>query len=310
MTAYAGIEIGGTKLQVVVGDAHGTLQTHWRQDVDRAQGAAGIRAQIEAIWSELSRAWQPAAVGIGFGGPVHWKAGRIAHSYQVEGWDEFPIVDWCEELTGCRTAVDNDANVGALGEAYCGAGQGSERMFYVTLGSGMGGGMVIDGHIYHGASPGESEVGLMPFSPEGDTVESHCCGWAVDQMVREAAQAQPDGTLAQLTREMTQGQARCLGDALAQGDEDAEAIVATVTRNVAFGLSLPAHLFHPDCIVIGGGLSLLGEPLRGGVAELLPGYMTIALKPGPEVRLAALREDAVPVGAVLLAATAGSSSRW
>jgi glucokinase len=302
--AYAGIEIGGTKLQVAVGDAQGRLQERWRATVDRKRGAAGIRAQVAMIWSELAERWKPVAAGIGFGGPVNWDTGRIAQSYQVEGWDDFAIVDWCEELTGIAVAVDNDANVGALGEACCGAGRGCARVFYVTLGSGMGGGMVIERRIYHGALPGESEVGLMPFSPDGDTVESHCCGWAVDQMVQDQIGQRPGGMLAKLAAGATQGQARYLSAALAQGDADAEAILAALTRNLAFALSLPAHLFHPDCIVIGGGLSLLGEPLRAAVAQLLPEYMTAALKPGPDVRLAALAEDAVTAGAVLLAVTA------
>ena len=303
MSSYAGIEIGGTKLQVVVGDANGNVQWRCRRNVDPAQGAHGILAQIEDAWRELAMEWQPVAVGIGFGGPVNWQTGCIARSYQVDGWDSFPITDWCERLTGLVTFADNDANVAALGEALCGAGRGCSRVFYVTLGSGMGGGTVLDGRIYHGAFPGESEVGLMPFSPEGETVESHCCGWAVDGMVKEAAQRDAGGALARLTAGMQRGQARVLEEALQQGDADAHVIVQRLTRDLAFALALPAHLFHPDCIVIGGGLSLLGERLRAGVARQLPAYMTEALKPGPDVRLAALAEDTVPVGAVLLAAT-------
>jgi glucokinase len=204
-------------------------------------------------------------------------------------------------MTGLATVVDNDANVAALGEACCGAGRNSERVFYVTLGSGMGGGMVVKQRIYHGAFPGESEVGLMPFSPDGDTVESHCCGWAVDRMITESAELHPDGLLAALVGNTRRAQARHLWTARAQGDTDAVAIFERLTRDLAFALSLPAHLFHPDCIVIGGGLSLLGAPLRAAVAQRLPEFMTSALKPGPDVRLAELREDAVPVGAVLLA---------
>jgi glucokinase len=302
---FIGIEIGGTKLQVVLGDAHGAIHRRFRFNVDHAQGAAGIRERIAATLGE-ARACEAAALGVGFGGPVDWRAGCICCSHHVAGWADFDLGGWLRELTGRPVAVDNDANVAALGEARAGAGRGHDPVLYVTLGSGVGGGLVCGGAIFHGASPGEVEIGHVWLDRSGATVESRCSGWAVDRQIRERIAAEPDGLLARLARNQTGGEARHLGAALAAGDPAARAILETTATDLAFGLSHAVHLLHPAVVVLGGGLSLLGEPLRAAVAAALPTFLMEAFQPGPVVALAGLAEDAVPVGALLLAAGAGA----
>ena len=149
MDNYVGIEIGGTKLQVVLGDE--VIRARRTLSVDAAKGAAGIRQQIEEALEELTSDLPIRAVGVGFGGPVDWKSGKICRSHQIEGWSDFDLGGWLKKLTGKPVLVDNDANVAALGEARHGAGAGFNPVFYVTLGSGVGGGLVVDGKIYHGA---------------------------------------------------------------------------------------------------------------------------------------------------------------
>jgi glucokinase len=298
---FLGIEIGGTKLQVVLGDGDARILERRRMAVGEERRATAVRSKVEAAIGELLTPDRAAAIGVGFGGPVDIDTGRVALSYQVEGWADFEIAAWLEDMTGLPVRVDNDANTAALGEARRGAGRTYRRVFYTTLGSGMGGGMVLDGRIYHGARPGESEVGLMCFDKTGATVESRCCGWAVDRKVRAHVAENPDSVLARLVGDASRGEARFLRPALDEGDPGARRILDETAEDLAFALSCAAHLFHPDVIVIGGGLSLVGEPLRAGVAERLPRFMTEALKPGPEVKLAELGEDVVCVGALLLA---------
>lgn len=305
---YIGIEIGGTKLQVVLGNGEARVLERCRVEVDKAKGATAIREKIEEIIQDILSKRKVRAVGVGFGGPVDFETGKISMSYQVAGWGDFEISRWLEELTGLAVWVDNDANTAALGEAHKGAGIGYGRVFYVTLGSGMGGGMVLDGQIYHGAKPGESEVGLMCIDKTGASVESHCCGWAVDAKIRRYISKHPDSILAKLVGDETKAEARFLLEAMEQGDAHAHAIFEETTKDLAFALSLTAHLFHPEVIILGGGLSHIGEPLRAAVASHLPRFMTQAFKPGPEVKTAALGEDAVCVGALLLAKKAVSSS--
>src|SRR4051794_22115781 len=112
-----GIEIGGTKLQLVAGSPDGKIQERRKLVVEPSLGASGIRQQIKNTLPDLARNADVEAVGVGFGGPVDWKTGRICRSHQIEGWSEFDLSGWLKELTGARVLVDNDANVAALGEA-------------------------------------------------------------------------------------------------------------------------------------------------------------------------------------------------
>lgn len=296
---YLGIEIGGTKLQLVVGDAQASIVERRRFTVDRSRGGAGIRSQIEATMPELIREWQPAAIGVGFGGPVDSKTGRIARSHQIEGWSEFALADWLSGITQLPVWVENDANTAALAEAVRGAGAGFNSVFYVTLGSGVGGGCVVDGKIYHGAAPGESEIGHLRLDKSGVIVEQRCSGWAVDAKVRALRNSSAKSLPCEWLPESSGGEAKWLPRALAAGDPEARRILAETANDLAFALSHVTHLFHPELVVLGGGLSLLGEPLRAAVARALPGFVMEVFRSGPQIALAALGEDAVPVGCLL-----------
>lgn len=316
MPGLIGIEIGGTKLQIVAGDDTGTISERMRFTVAVSAGGKGIREQIKSALPEFAKRSGAQAIGVGFGGPVDWRTGRICCSHQIEGWAEFPLQDWLEELTGMPTRVDNDANVAALGEALVRSPGFSrsdlpkqiappepsrlkpalQTLFYVTLGSGVGGGLIVDKKIYHGAIPGESEIGHVRLDRSGTTVESKCSGWAVDAKMRDAKLANTNG-----------GEAKLLPELIKAGNPVAQKILIETADDLAFGLSHVVHLVHPEIIVLGGGLSLIGEPLRVAVEGALRKYIMHAFEPGPQIALAALAEDAVPVGALALAAAANVS---
>lgn len=302
MDSFVGIEIGGTKLQLVTGTGTGLIQDRWRFQIDASDGASGIRRQIEEGLPELLEASSATAIGVGFGGPVDRENGRIAKSHQVEGWSDFPMVEWLQGVSGLSVAIENDANTAALGEARAGIGRDQRAVFYITLGSGIGGGLVVAGQVYHGAKPGESEIGHLRLDSSGTILEKRCSGWAVDQKIREAIKDEPKGDLARMVGNEKQAEARFLLAAIDAGDASARCIFDETMDELAFALSHVTHLFHPDTIVLGGGLSLMGERLRGAVAERIPRLIMEVMQPGPEIALAELGEDAVPVGALLLAA--------
>jgi glucokinase len=299
---FLAIEIGGTKLQMALGDAGGHIEKRWRAAVDRQEGAPGIRNKLSALLTESIEAYPSIqAIGVGFGGPVHWKTGAIACSHQIEGWSGFPLADWLQQTTQRTVLVDNDANVAALAEAVRGSGQGAQLVFYVTLGSGVGGGLAVNHSIYHGAVPGESEIGHVRLNTEGDTVESRCSGWAVDRRLRQHRDLHGQDRLSALMAKHPGCESRCLSEALAAGIPDAQRILSATANDLALGLSHVVHLMHPEVIVLGGGLSLVGEPLRAEVALALGRHIMEIFLPGPAIRLASLGEDVVPTGALILA---------
>lgn len=299
---FLAIEIGGTKLQVVAGTAGGRIVDRHRCTVIAAAGAEGIRAELSAALPALIAKHHPRAIGVGYGGPVNWRTGRIVKSYHVAGWQGFSLRDWLAERTKLPVFVENDANVAALGEALLGAGRGCNPVFYVTVGSGVGGGLVCDGRVFHGFTPGEAEIGHLWLDAAGQTPEDCCSGWSLDRRVREAVAAEPQGNLAQRVAAAPGHEARHLGPALAAGDALAARILDEAAQKLALALSHATHLFHPEVIVLGGGVSLLGEPFRALVARHLRHFVMDAFQPGPRVALAALRQDAVPAGALAFAA--------
>lgn len=302
---FLGIEIGGTKLQLAAEPADRRTPPDFRRyQVSRERGGPGIREQIASALSDWPGSL--AGVGVGFGGPVDWRSGKICCSHQIEGWSDFPLGEWLAELTGAPVQVGNDANTAALAEATSGAGRGFNPVFYITLGSGVGGGLAVDGKIYHGALPGEAEIGHVRLDRHGTIVEERCSGWGVDRKIRTAIIAEPRSDLARRVGSHKEGEARFLGDAVTAGDALALRILDETTEELAFALSHVVHLCHPEVIVIGGGLSLMGEPLRRKVAEHLPRFTMHAFAPGPQIRLAGLGEQVVPIGALLLARDAAA----
>jgi len=320
MNRYLGIEIGGTKLQLVSGSSSGTIAERRRFQIEPSLGAQNILQQIKSCLKSTnpdvgftSRSWEGA--GVAFGGPLDLASGSIMKSHQVPGWDGYPLRDWLQELIQAPVVVENDAGVAALAEFYCGAGVGVNSIFYVTLGSGVGGGMIHQGKIYHGASPGESEIGHIRLDRKGSILESVCSGWAVDRRLREwwsevemHESSERQDPLVRFFKDnptVRTGEAKWLGPALDAGSDVAARVLDDVADALALGLSHVGHLFHPDRIVIGGGLSLIGEHLRQRVEAGLDRYLMEVFRPRPEVKLALLREDVATTGALLLAGRKG-----
>lgn len=303
-----GIEIGGTKVQVACGDGRGRISSLWRGAVEPRGGATGVLRQVAHGVREIVGGRKPWAVGIGFGGPVSWRTGRVCKSHHVEGWDGYPMAAWLRRQVGAPVFLENDANVAALGEAVAGAGRGKDPVFYLTVGSGIGGGLVVGGEIYHGADPGEMEIGHTRIPVRGQPVsrwpilETLASGWSMDRRVRAAIRRRPRSPLARLAAKRGDDGARVLWPAVRAGDPAAARIWEEATDGLALALSHVVHLSHPEILVMGGGLSLIGEPLRCAVEARLERLVMAAYRGTWQLRLAALGEGVVPAGALLLAA--------
>jgi glucokinase len=272
-----GIEIGGTKLQLGVGDGQGRLVALERLRVDPPRGAAGILAQIQGAFGTLLEktnltAHQIEAIGIGFGGPVEASRGRTQKSYQVSGWDDFPLTSWISEHLGVPLVVlENDADSAALAEARFGAGLGHSPLLYITVGSGVGGALVVTDHIYRGFGRGAIEIGHLRVPDDAHSgtglfeLEQVASGWAIAAAGREIAQRKiddghPDWVVLRESRgcvaEIT---AAAVARAAMDGDPDARSILNRALSALAFACTQATALLAPRRIVIGGGVSLLGE---------------------------------------------------
>ncbi len=319
---YLGIEIGGTKLQLGIGPGDGTLAALWRGTVDVAAGPEGIRRQITAAVPELlGRAGLERAqihgAGIGFGGPVDDATRTIIKSHQIAGWDNFPLADWITEITGWPAVLGNDADVAGLAEALFGAGKGLSPIFYITIGSGIGGGLIINGEIYRGCGRGAAEIGHLNvdymwitssdigIGPVYDHLEGLASGWAIAKRVDDAlwkGEGRGSRVLSLVNNQWESITAQHVAQAASEGDEFAAKILDGAWRVLAHAISHVIVLLCPQRIIIGGGVSLIGEkllfePLRRFVAERVfePFANCYDIVP------AALGEEVVVYGALALA---------
>ena len=284
-------------------------------------GAAEIREQIRVSLDPLLREvgasrGDLAAMGIGFGGPVDTLRSVVTVSNQIEGWQEFPLADWVRtELGVPHLALRNDAHAAALAEARWGAGVGFSPLLYVTIGSGVGGGLIVNGQIYGGAGAGAVEIGHVlvsdPHVPAGagrspvQELERVASGWSMGreaglavQRLRQAGASA--GALASVGTEATT--ALLVAQAARQGDAVALAVVSRATQAMAHGLATAVTLLAPRRIILGGGVSLMGDdlwftPIRRQLQDLCfaPFRDTFDVVP------AELGEDVVVHGALGLA---------
>jgi len=312
---FLGVEIGGTKLQLGLGRSDGHLLALWRGPVDAAAGGAGIRRQIEAAIPELLAQADVdrsalRGVGVGFGGPTDDATRSVIKSHHVAGWDGFPLAEWMTGLVGLPAAVGNDADVAGLAEALHGAGRGLSPVFYITVGTGIGGGLILDGQIYRGAGKGAAEIGHLVVSYRGANdaactgiLEQAAAGWGIAARAREYLYSDHRGATSSL-RLLPQAEitTRQVTTATRAGDEYAAWILDVAIEALAQAIRQTITLLCPRRIVIGGGVSLAGdalffEPLRRRVAA----GAFAAFAGLTDIVPAALGEEVVVHGALALA---------
>ena len=317
---YLGIEIGGTKLQLGLGEGDGQILALERRKVDPSLGALGILGQIKSAFEALLQfqslpASAIAGVGIGFGGPVDPGRGITTKSHQIEGWDQFPLADWIREnLKVERVAIQNDADAAGLAEALYGAGKGYSPLLYVTIGSGIGGGLICDGTIYRGAGAGAVEVGHVwvrnPYAAGRPLIELEkvSSGWGISNRGREIARSILETSGASWVVLERAGNdpdlitTQLIADAAREGDPRSLEILTMAREAFAEGLRQAVTLLAPRRIVLGGGVSLIGVELWvGPVREQLNRDVFVPFRGTFDLVVATLGEDVVVQGALAIA---------
>jgi glucokinase len=305
-----GIEIGGTKTQVGIGSAEVGLLPEGivRRVVNRENGADGILHDLVSMVDELlSSKGIPISnirkIGIGFGGPLDSSRGVILKSFQIDGWENFPLKEWAEAQWHRPVILENDASTAALAEFKFGQGRGCSRLFYITVGSGVGGGWILNGKIDSGQGLGAAEIGHMwlpdPRTGEFAELEQICSGWAIGQRARQAA-AEVPSLMEEIAASIGRIDAKIVYEAAEKGDETAICILKETCRTLGVAISNIVALVHPGRVVLGGGVSLMG-PLFW---DLLQAEFRSRVLPvfAPQVELvpAELKADVVVIGALCL----------
>jgi glucokinase len=277
------IDIGGTKFTMAIFDGDRMVERESRV-TDREGGPQWMIAQIASIADGWKKRYRIDRCGIGFGGPVEFANQCVALSTHVGGWSNFDLPARLHQALGVPPIMDNDANVGALGEACYGAGRGYRPLFYMTLSTGIGGGIITTGEsVYRGADSYAGEIGHLTIRPNGPEClcgshgcfERMCCGlWLERDYGRPAEELLRD-----------------------------PAFVERYVLDLALGLKAAIMLLNPARFIIGGGISKAGDalfvPLRAELRRQIPEWSRARIDVVP----AALADDSVLYGALALAAS-------
>ncbi len=263
-----GIDFGGTNVKVGLVSSTGRVvrsRVLSSQDVGRpSRFVEGVGRSVESLTQTVGLApSQLRGVGIGAPGPVDAARGLIHFLVNVPGWREVPLAQQLQRRLRCQCLIDNDVNLVTLGEWRFGAGRGAKQLVCLTLGTGVGGGLVIDGKLYRGAAGAAGEIGHMVIDPHGrrcacgsrGCLEAQVGTAAVLEQGRRAIR-RGAGPLRRLAHE-AQGRLTpaLVSQAARSGDAAARKIWTDLGRSLGVGLANVVNLLNPDRIVIGGGLS-------------------------------------------------------
>jgi glucokinase len=303
-----GVDLGGTKMLVGVVDEE--------QDIHYEGHESSIGLGEDQVVSDLAEELAEAkearpgvvAAGLGIPATIDHDRGVAVHAVNLDITD-VPIRDLMEKRIGLPVFLDNDANVAALAEHLFGAGRGAQNMVMLTIGTGIGGGLILNGEIYRGSTGGGAELGHIVIVEDGlpcqgncpnrGCVETYASGTAIGREGTAAAEREPDSALGRALKEGPI-HGKTVTDLARAGDPLAAEVVAGAGRHLGVALSSLANIFDPDVIVIGGGVSAVGDLLLDPARKEIE---TRALPPmnRTPVKLAELGPSAGLIGAAAMA---------
>lgn len=266
-----GLDIGGTRFAVVEGTPDGRILARTQHPTEAAAGfeatferiCRAARAQLEGARREGRRVL---AVSVSIGGPLDSEKGIIYSPPNLPGWDAVPLKALLEGRTGLPTYVQHDGAAGAIAEWRFGAGRGARNLIFLTMGTGLGAGIILNGRVYRGASESAGEVGHVRIAPDGPEVygkrgswEGYCAGPAFARLAREMFPVRwGEGTATPQVVRLA-----------LEGDADALRVVHRVADFFGQGLAILADVLNPEVIVVGSMGVRLGEVLLGPAREAM-----------------------------------------
>ena len=274
-----GVDLGGTNIVAGAMPEDGSREIAIRTEPTRAdQGAESVVDRIarmidtviaETIAETGAKRDDFAGVGIGSPGPLDRERGIVIVTPNL-GWRNFPLRDEVSNRVGLRASLDNDANCATLGEWWCGAAKGARHVVGLTIGTGIGGGLILDGRLFHGASDVAGEIGHTTIDSTGrrckcgnyGCLEAYASGPAIAERAREALAGGEPSVLTQLVNDdLTRITAQLVYDAAKKDDDVARQVVRETANFLGAGVANLLNIFNPDVVVIAGGVTQAGEPL-------------------------------------------------
>jgi glucokinase len=309
-----GIDLGGTNIKGGVCDERGTLLTRHAIDTQAERGAEHVIGRMAGLVDELigkancARS-QVVGVGVGAPGPMSHVQGIIYSAPNLPGFVHVPLRDRFADLTGLRVVLENDANAAAFGEFTAGAGKDVRTLVLLTLGTGIGGGVVLDGKLWRGCFDNAGEVGHTVIVPGGrpcpcgqqGCLERYASANAVAERLSEAVQAGADSLLKPKVLAGAAFDARDVLAAIDRGDALAARIWDETCYYLALGIVNLRHLINPELVVLAGGLINAGPRLLSLVQAHFERCSWKIAPDAPRIALATLGTDAGTIGAAMLA---------
>jgi len=312
MTNVLSLDIGGTHFRSGLFDQKGLRLFTLEGNTLRSGGRDWMLKQIaEQCHTLLQKSESPVkACGVSFGGPVDFES-QLVRSMHTPGWENFAMAQWMTETLGLPCRVDNDSNCGALGEYSFGAGRGIHTLVYITVSTGIGGGLILDGKVFRGKDSLAGEFGHMPMTDSHilcscgakGCLETFCSGPAIASRAQELAERRPEalGRMAELSSSPGSITANAVFQAAAEGDMAAIQIIDEAARWLARALLMIIRIVNPDKIVLGGGVTLAGDTFLNPLRRFLKEMGSPSIPYSTEVQLAELGQYSPLYGAAALA---------
>ncbi len=310
---YIGIDLGGTNIAVgAVSEAGSILAEASTKTLSQRPFEVIVKDMADCIKKVLVKGKialdDVKSIGIGIPGVADSDSGIVLNCTNL-GWVNVPLRAEMQKYINKPVLIENDANVAALAESYVGVSAGCQSSVMVTLGTGVGGGIVINGKTWPGAHNRGGEIGHMTLVPDGvpctcgnnGCVERYCSATALIRMARQECYSFPQSAILQKAGgDPDRINAKLVIDAAKEGDAPALRVFNTFVRYLALSLNNIVAFFDPEIIVLGGGVSHAGDFLLDSVRALLPRLQMFKSLPGPRVELARLGNEAGIIGAALL----------
>ena len=312
---FAGIDIGGTKTAIALENLHGeriaarVLPTN----ADAFVTIENISTAVETMLGENNA--ELISVGVACPSPLDIEKGLVMSPSNLREWNKFPIVKLIEERFKSPVILENDANAAALGEFVYGAGRGYKNIVYVTVSTGIGGGIILNGEIFHGLSAGAGELGHTIVQPDGfpcncgsvGCVETICAGVHIARRAQEKLATGAVSLMNEIEKNIENVSAKTVVEAARRNDKIAVEIWDETCKFLAIGIGNAITLLAPEAVIIGGGIAAAtGEMLFAPLRKLLPEF--VSMIPADKIKIlpAELGSESGVCGALELAKKAQS----